>query len=92
MSGDPMLRLDGLRKSYKGVRALRGLDLTVNDNEIFALLKAATGYQREAGYGPAKPGETFRIFLDIRRAHDVLGWTPEVPLEEGITQTVASLA
>lgn len=59
--------------------------------EIFAMLKAATGYQREAGYGPAKPGETFRIFLDIRRAHDVLGWTPEVPLEEGIAQTVASL-
>jgi ABC-type sugar transport system ATPase subunit len=35
---DPMLRLDGLRKSYKGKPALRGLNLTVADNEIFALL------------------------------------------------------
>jgi multiple sugar transport system ATP-binding protein len=33
-----MLELQGLKKSYRGARALRGLDLTVNDNEIFALL------------------------------------------------------
>jgi multiple sugar transport system ATP-binding protein len=33
-----MLQLQGLRKAYKGKTALRGLDLTVNDNEIFALL------------------------------------------------------
>lgn len=60
-------------------------------NEIFDLLKAATGYQREAVHGPAKPGETFRIYLDNRRALDVLGWAPEVSLQEGIAQTVASL-
>ena len=38
MSAVPMLELQGLKKSYRGARALRGLDLTVNDNEIFALL------------------------------------------------------
>ncbi|MBX3582301.1 MAG: ABC transporter ATP-binding protein [Rhizobiaceae bacterium] len=38
MSATPMLQLDGLKKSYHGKTALRGLDLTVNDNEIFALL------------------------------------------------------
>lgn len=60
-------------------------------NEIFALIKGATGYERDAVHGPAKAGETFRIFLDIRRAQTVLGWTPEVSLEDGIAQTVASL-
>ena len=34
----PMLRLEGLRKSYGAKRALRGLDLEVPDNEIMALL------------------------------------------------------
>lgn len=34
----PMLHLEGLQKSYRGKKALRGLDLTVQDNEIFALL------------------------------------------------------
>ena len=38
MSAVPMLQLQGLKKAYKGKAALRGLDLTVNDNEIFALL------------------------------------------------------
>ena len=33
-----MLRLDGLRKAYGGAQALRGLDLDVRENEIFALL------------------------------------------------------
>jgi len=34
----PMLQLTGLKKSYAGKRALRGVDLEVRDNEIFALL------------------------------------------------------
>ncbi|MEW9835132.1 ABC transporter ATP-binding protein [Mesorhizobium marinum] len=38
MTATPMLQLDGLKKAYRGKSALRGLDLTVNDNEIFALL------------------------------------------------------
>ncbi len=38
MNARPMLELRGLKKSYRGKQALRGLDLTVNDNEIFALL------------------------------------------------------
>ncbi len=38
MTAAPMLQLNGLRKAYRGKTALRGLDLTVNDNEIFALL------------------------------------------------------
>jgi ABC-type sugar transport system ATPase subunit len=33
-----MLRLQGLKKAYKGKPALRGLDLEVRHNEIFALL------------------------------------------------------
>jgi ABC-type sugar transport system ATPase subunit len=38
MTKGAMLQLQGLRKAYRGKAALRGLDLTVNDNEIFALL------------------------------------------------------
>ena len=33
-----LLTLRGLRKSYGGKQALRGLDLEVRENEIFALL------------------------------------------------------
>jgi len=30
-----------------------------------------------------------RIYLDASRAKSVLGWTPEVPFEEGLKRTVA---
>lgn len=60
-------------------------------NQIYALLRDATGYQRDAIHGPAKAGETFRIYLDITKAARDLDWVPEVSLRDGLAQTVASL-
>ena len=58
-------------------------------NEIFQALKAITAYQRPPVYGPAKVGETRRIYLDARKAQRELGWVPEVSLEHGLANTVA---
>jgi UDP-glucose 4-epimerase len=60
-------------------------------NQIFGLLKEATGSQHEVTYVPAKAGETFRIYLDITKAAQGLGWRPEVSLRGGLMQTVESL-
>lgn len=60
----------------------------VSINQIFTSLKEITAYQREALYGPAKTGETFRIYLDAERARQELGWEPSVDLEQGLRQTV----
>ncbi len=60
-------------------------------NQITSLLKDATGYELDAIHGPAKAGETFRIYLDITKAERDLGWRPEVSLRDGLMQTVASL-
>jgi UDP-glucose 4-epimerase len=68
-----------------------GMGVGTTVNEIYALLRDATGYGQAAEHGPARPGETFRIYLDIRHAADVLGWTPQVSLADGLTRTVASL-
>ena len=58
-------------------------------NEIFSALKSITKYEREPVYGPAKVGETRRIYLEATKARQELGWTPKVTLEEGLEQTVA---
>ncbi len=58
-----------------------GVGTTVN--QIFNALKAITNYAPAAAYGPAKPGETFRIYLTAARAAEELGWKPTVSLEEG---------
>lgn len=63
-----------------------GVGVTIND--IWTRLGKATGYQKEAVYAPAKTGETFKIYLDTTRVKNELGWTPKVPLDEGLTRTV----
>ena len=63
-----------------------GIGTTVN--QIFQGLKEVTGYPLEANYGPARPGETFQIYLTAERARKELGWEPTVPLLEGLRQTM----
>lgn len=57
-------------------------------NEIFAALKNVIGYPHEAKYGPAKTGETRKIYLDATRIRTQLGWEPTVTLEDGLAKTV----
>ena len=38
---------------------------------------------------PSLLGEVTRYVADIRKAHDLLGWEPQVPLDEGIPRAVA---
>lgn len=58
-------------------------------NEIFAALQKITQYQTAPVYGPAKLGETRRIYLDATKAQQQLGWVPSVGLKEGLERTVA---
>lgn len=68
-----------------------GSGIGTSVNQIFSLLQEATGSRLEAHYGPPKPGETFKIYLDVSRAARVLGWKPQVPLADGLVRTVAAL-
>jgi len=63
-----------------------GLGTTVN--EIFDTLKDVAGYTLQPVHGPAKLGETRRIFLDASRAAKELNWKPTIPLHEGLKNTV----
>ena len=63
-----------------------GIGTTVN--EIFLQLKGITGYTSPALYGPAKAGETFKIYLNAGRAEGELGWRPTISLAEGLKRTV----
>ena len=58
-------------------------------NEIYQVLKNVTAYPKSAQHKPAKLGETYRIFLDAAKANTSLGWSPDVPLQAGLEQTVA---
>ena len=57
-------------------------------NRIYALLKASSAYTGEASYGPARPGDVFRIYLDVAKAREGLGWEPRYSLEDGLRETL----
>ena len=57
-------------------------------NEIYTNLKNITGYELSAKHGPAKVGETRRIFLEASKAEKELDWKPTVGLEAGLSETV----
>ena len=65
-----------------------GVGAGTSVNEIYRRLKALTSYPLEPRYDPPRPGEPFRVWLDVRRAKEVLGWEAEVSLEEGLKRTV----
>jgi UDP-glucose 4-epimerase len=57
-------------------------------NEIYTLLSKITGYKKKAQFGPAKIGETHRIYLNADKARQDLGWQQTIPLEKGLEDTV----
>jgi len=57
-------------------------------NYVHDELKKHSGYMLKTLRGPEKPGEVFQIYLDSAKARDILGWIPEIPIEEGLRLTV----
>ncbi len=67
-----------------------GTGVGTSINRVYATLKAATGYALNEVHGPAKAGEVFKVYLNVARAADELGWQAAVDLEEGLGATVES--
>ncbi|MDF1512711.1 MAG: NAD-dependent epimerase/dehydratase family protein [Anaerolineae bacterium] len=67
-----------------------GVPTTVN--QIFTALQPLTHFNRDPQYDPPKKGEIFRTYLDIHKAQDALGWSPQVTLEKGLIPTVQAFA
>lgn len=57
-------------------------------NELFRMIRTETGAEVEETHGPAKPGEQQRSVLGYGKAETELGWSPQVPIEDGLARTV----
>ena len=77
-----------LRHGSGGIFNL-GSNRGVSVNMLFAELAQIIGYTPAPTLGPAKPGETSKIYLDGRRAQAHLSWAPIIGLDQGLQQTVA---
>ena len=57
-------------------------------NVLYTKLRKAVGSSAPEKHGPAKAGEQMRSVIDYSKARKILGWEPEVGLDEGIKLTV----
>lgn len=66
-----------------------GNDREVTVREIAEIVSRTCGVPLNVVYRPLPPDDPARRRPDIARARAMLGWTPEVSLEEGLAQTIA---
>lgn len=71
-----------------GVRFNIGTSVETSDRELHTLVAQAVGSQDAPEFAPARLGDVPRSALSYARAQETLGWEPQVPLAEGVKQTV----
>ena len=64
-----------------------GTGIETDVMELFNILRDASGRDIEEKHGTAKTGEQMRSVLDNSLAGKILGWKPEVSIEEGLKLT-----
>ena len=57
-------------------------------NELYNTLATITGYKPEIERAPKRPGDIYLSYFNCTKAERVLGWKPQVTLDEGIARTV----
>ena len=59
--------------------------------EIYEAIKVHTPFKGEPNLQPLRPGEVQEVYCANALAKGALGWSPEMPLAEGIAKTVEHL-
>ncbi len=65
-----------------------GSGIGTSVNTIYETLADILKFSHPANYQPERKGEIEKIFLDARKAKEVLGWEPRVSFREGLEKTV----
>jgi UDP-glucose 4-epimerase len=68
-----------------------GTGVATSVNELHRRLTQLIGRATPVTHAPKRPGDVHLAYFDCARAQDELGWTPQVPLADGLHQTVEFL-
>jgi nucleoside-diphosphate-sugar epimerase len=61
----------------------------ISANQVIGLLEEITGQRAIVEHGPVRPGEQRRALADTTLAREQLGFTPQMPLRDGLAAQVA---
>ena len=64
-----------------------GEEVSIRDLVMKIAELTGTSAKLEIGTLPYRPTEIWRMYADSTRARTILGWKPEVSLEEGLKRT-----
>ncbi|MEF8835337.1 MAG: GDP-mannose 4,6-dehydratase [Candidatus Thermoplasmatota archaeon] len=82
--------IEELEDDFELFQIATGEETSIND--LYSLLKTKLEKKGEnvpkAKYGEKREGEIYRNYADISKAEERLNYSPEVPLEEGIEETI----
>ena len=68
-----------------------GWGKTISDQLIFDTIADITAFAAQPVFKPYRKGEVYQIALSAARAKKSIGWTPKVPLYEGIKRTLETI-
>jgi UDP-glucuronate 4-epimerase len=61
---------------------------TISINDLIKMLEDLIGKKAQIEYLPFHPADMFANWADVGKARQLLGWTPRVPLLDGVTRLV----
>jgi nucleoside-diphosphate-sugar epimerase len=85
---------DIARGTIKGLRPLGyqvinlGGHETIKINELIQLFEQRIGQKAQVNHRPAHPADMKANWADIDKAHELLGWKPEISLDEGVSNLI----
>jgi UDP-glucose 4-epimerase len=79
----------GARPGLGGERLNIGTGVASSVRDLYAALRAVTGFGPEPSFAPPRPGELQAIALDCGEAERRLGWRPRFDLAAGLERTWA---
>lgn len=71
-----------------GERFNIGTSVETSDRQLHSLVAAAVGAGDDPEYAPARLGDVPRSALSPAKAREILGWTPQVDIRQGVADTV----
>jgi len=67
-----------------------GTGVETRIRELAETIHRLTGYEGETVWDPTRPDGQPQRFLDVTRARELMGFEAQVPLEDGLRETIAS--
>lgn len=80
--------LSALDTSFVGALNI-GTGREISTLDVYSAVAREFGLQTPAQFGPERPGEQIQSSLSAEKAHQILGWQPQVTFEDGVKQVVS---